>query len=380
MPEPQRWPGPRRAALLAPVALAVLQVLGTLGAAHNQTGRRPVDALALILAALGPLSFYRLPRWPRSVPWFVAAVTVAYLARGYPYGPVFISLALVLVLSVARGARPTAWLVAAAVLAAHFSISATVDVQPWSWAAVLGVGAWTLLVLAAAEIVRVRRDRAVARRASRIDSARRRAGEERLLVAQELHDVIAHHLSLINVQAGVALHLADRRPEQTEPALVAIRDASKEALAGLRSLVDLLRDEQPAPRSPTARLASLDDLVERAGHAGLQVRLTVTGDERALSAPVELAVVRIVQEAVTNVVRHADACRAQVDLAYGADTLTVRVEDNGRGARHPEALPEGNGLRGMRERAHAVGGGLRLAPAALGGLRLEATLPIEEQE
>lgn len=371
----EHWRGPRRAGVIGPSVLAFVQVVGTFGAGHAQPDRRAVDAVAVLLALAGPLVLLLWRRLGPLSPWLVAGVTIAYLARAYPYGPVFVSLAVALVVSVISGHRATAWLVAAAVLVAHFAIVATREGQRWSWPAALGVGAWTLLVLAAAELVRVRRDQAIARRAARVERARHQAGEERLLIAQELHDVIAHHLSLINVQAGVALHLVDRKPEQTEPALVAIKDASKEALAGLRSLVDLLRDEQQAaPRAPTARLSSIDDLVERAGHAGLTMHKSVAGGERTLPDAVEIAAVRIVQEAVTNVIRHAHARRADVHLGYGADVFTVAVDDDGRGV--PGDLAEGNGLRGMRERAHALGGELRVAASKLGGLRVEATLPL----
>ena len=119
--------------------------------------------------------------------------------------------------------------------------------------------------------MRVRRDRAVSYRQATQERRRRQAGEERLRIAQELHDVVAHHMSLINVQAGVALHLADRRPETVEPALRAIKDASKEALGELRSLIDLLRDDDnPAPRAPAPTLAAVDDIVERSGMRALR--------------------------------------------------------------------------------------------------------------
>ncbi len=183
-------------------------------------------------------------------------------------------------------------------------------------------------------------------------------------------------MSLINVQAGVALHLADRKPEQVEPALLAIRDASKEALTELRSLIDVLRlDGAPAPRSPVANLAGLDDIVERSGHAGLQVTKTVTGTVRALPAAVELAAYRIVQEAITNIVRHAHATRAAVTLDYGDDVLSLMIEDDGDGGARLANLVQGNGISGMQERARALGGDLRIAAATSGGLHVEAGLP-----
>ena len=144
---------------------------------------------------------------------------------------------------------------------------------------------------------------------------------------------MAHHMSLINVQAGVALHLLDRHPEQVEPALTAIKSASGEALTEMRSLVGVLRREgEPAPRSPVATLDALGELVERSGQAGLAVSLHRAGEPRPLPAAVDLAAFRVVQEAVTNVVRHAAARHADVVLDYGTDELTVRIEDDGHGA------------------------------------------------
>jgi signal transduction histidine kinase len=231
------------------------------------------------------------------------------------------------------------------------------------------------VVLALAEVVRVRAERAASFRQAAQERRRRQAGEERLRIAQELHDVVAHHLSLINVQAGVALHLAERRPENVEPALRAIKDASGEALGELRSLIDVLRDDAPAPRAPAPTLASLDDIVERSTHAGLQVTKTVEGQSRPLPAAVELAAYRVVQEAITNVVRHAQARRAVVALGYGADRLTVRVDDDGRAGVGEAQLEQGNGLRGMHERAAALGGTLAVGASPIGGLRVELTLP-----
>jgi signal transduction histidine kinase len=240
------------------------------------------------------------------------------------------------------------------------------------------VGAWALVILGAGEILRVRRERTVAAWHARAETERRQANEERLLIARELHDTVAHHMSLINVQAGVALHLVDRRPEQAQTALAVIKDASKEALTELRALVGVLRDEtEAAPRTPAHMLGSLDDLVARSSHAGLTVRKRVDGDVRPLPAAVELAAFRIVQEAITNVVRHSGARSADIALNYGADVLTVQVADDGTGGPRAGSLAEGSGIRGMRERAAALRGTLTLSAAPSGGLRLVATLPLE---
>jgi signal transduction histidine kinase len=179
------------------------------------------------------------------------------------------------------------------------------------------------------------------------------------------------------VQAGVALHLVDRRPEQAQTALQAIKDASKEALTELRTLVGVLRDEtEAAPRSPASMLDSLDDVVARSAHAGLIVTKTVEGDVRRLPAAVELAAFRIVQEAITNVVRHAGAGRADVHLDYRPSVLSVRIDDDGRAGARAAQLEPGSGLRGMQERAASLGGTLTVGASPSGGIRIQATLPI----
>jgi signal transduction histidine kinase len=195
-----------------------------------------------------------------------------------------------------------------------------------------------------------------------------------LRIAQELHDVVAHHISLINVQAGVALHLGDTRPEQTATALAAIKDASKEALVEMRSIVGILRDtDEQAPRAPVPGLARLDELVGRTAQAGLDVRTSIQGDPRALPVRVDAAAYRIIQESLTNIVRHANASRATVRVGYGDTAVTVQIDDDGRTGGVPPT--EGNGITGMRERATALGGTFDAGPAG-GGFRVTARLPL----
>jgi signal transduction histidine kinase len=358
----------RPRAIVGAVALAVFQVVGTFGASHNQTGHRDVDALTIAIAVLTALSLVQVVRWPRQVMWFVVGLIVVYLVRDYAYGPVFASLGIAAVVTVVRGHRLTAWLG----LATGVAVLSVATDESWSWGWFSGVVAWALLVLAVAEVIRIRRERISASRQARAEAGRRRANEERLQIARELHDVVAHHISLINVQAGVALHIVDRRPEQAETALQAIKDASKEALVELRSLVGILRDDdEAAPRKPTGTLASLDDLVERSGHAGLAVTKTVEGSARPLGSSVELAALRIIQEAITNVIRHSGASRAAITLRYGERDLTVTIEDDGRGL----TSGEGTGIVGMRERAEALGGTLSVGTGSPKGVRVRAVLP-----
>jgi len=367
----------RLSQLLWPVVLAFFQVSGTIGAGTNQPERRGVDALALLIAVAGPLSLIAVKRRPREVMGFVATISLIYLARDYAYGPVFATLAIATVFTVVRGHRSTAWLGLGTVVAGAFALRATLADEPWSWEWFSGVLAWSLLVLAIAEVIRIRRERISAARRARRESTRRRANEERLQIARELHDVVAHHISLINVQAGVALHIVDRRPEQARTALEAIKDASKEALVELRSLVGVLREEgEAAPRAPTGSLATLDDLVERTSYAGLAVRKSVEGQVRPLPAAVELAAVRIVQEAITNVVRHAGDHTADIIIRYDPGEVAVTVQDDGRGMVGNGS--DGTGVTGMRERAEALGGSLDLGTGRAGGVRVRARLPMRD--
>ena len=369
-----RW---RAFAVVGPMVLGVVQVAGTIGATHRQPERRGVDALAIVLALAGPVALIFLRRHTVQVLWFVSAVTLVYLLRGYAYGPVILSAVVAVLVAVVRGHRTAAWLAAGFLYVGHFSLRPMFRDEGWSWGQALGVGAWALVILIVGEMARVRRERAIAAGQIRAETERRQVNEERLRIARELHDVVAHHMSLINVQAGVALHLVDRRPEQAQTALAAIKDASKEALVELRALVGVLRDEtEAAPRAPASTLASLDGLIERSGHAGLTVRKLVGGDVRPLPAAVELAAFRIIQEAITNIVRHSGARHADVRLGYGADMLTVEVADDGSGNAPVDALEEGSGIRGMRERAVALGGTLAMDASPSGGTRVAAALPL----
>ena len=373
-----RWGPGRPPRVPMAVALAVFQVLGTLGAAQGQPERRPLDLLGLALLLTGPVALACLTRRSRVpvVTVLVGAATALYLVLGYPYGPVVASLVVALVAAVVTGHRLTAWLVAAGVLTAHAVAVVRDPGRGWSWAGAAATLAWALLVLALGEVVRVRRERALSHRRALAEERRRRAGEGRLRIAQELHDVVAHHMSLINVQASVALHLREAHPEQVDEALRVIKGASKEALVELRSLIDVLREgDEPAPRHPAASLAALDDLVERSRYAGLAVTTHVTGPAAPLAAGVELAAYRVVQEAVTNVVRHSGAAHAEVAVEHGPGSLVVRVDDDGHGVGDGATLDEGHGIRGMRERAASLGGDVRVEPSPLGGLRVTATFP-----
>jgi len=208
--------------------------------------------------------------------------------------------------------------------------------------------------------------------------ARRRAMEERLRIARELHDSLTHTISVICVQAGVAVHLARKRGEDVPPALLAIQEAGLEAARELRTTLSVLRSPDDGDSSG---LGHLDSLVARAQAAGVPVTVTVTGAECPLSPEVDQAAYRIVQEALTNVGRHAGHACASVHLHYTREVLSVQVDDDGPGASasNGSVRPAGHGLGliGMRERVAALGGRLHAGPRADGGFRVHAELPVQ---
>lgn len=207
---------------------------------------------------------------------------------------------------------------------------------------------------------------------TREEAAARRAVEERLRIARELHDSLTHSISVVQVQAGVAAHLARKRGEEVSPALLAIQEASADAARELRATLGVLRGDDEADGSGLDRLPHL---VARMRSAGLPASVTVTGTPRPLPPDVDQAAYRIVQEALTNITRHAGQASASVHLCYGAGGLTVQVDDDGTGAPQRPAVP-GLGLIGMRERVSALGGRLQAGPRPDGGFRVRAELPV----
>jgi signal transduction histidine kinase len=376
------------------VTVAVLVAVAQLGlttlAAHRQPDRQALDLLAYLLLAAGPVALLWRRRSPALVLAAVMASSVLYFALGYPYGPAWLALIVAFWTAVTGGARRFAWATAVVGLAAYFTLAALLDrVAPATAATIAAHLGWLLLVLSVSEVGLAARQRRQAAERTRAEEARRRAGEERMRIARELHDVLAHNISLINVQAGVALHLMDEQPGQSRTALVAIKQASNDALGELRSVLDVLRqgDEAP-PRTPASGLAHLDRLVAGAEATGLEVRTRVEGIPRPLPAGTDLAAYRIVQESLTNVTRHAGPASATVLVRYGPADLTVQVDDDGRGPAAPGGGPgptgaangNGNGIRGMRERVAALGGELTTGPRPGGGFRVLAHLPLEPAE
>ena len=238
------------------------------------------------------------------------------------------------------------------------------------WLVSLGVAGVAVLQWRA--YVREVEQRAEDAERTRDEVARRRAVEERLRIARELHDSLTHSISVIKMQAGVAAHLARKRGEEPPPALLAIQEASTDAARELRSTLDVLRrDGEPNGNG----LDRLTTLVERAGSAGVPTTVRVVGDRRPLPAETDQAAYRVVQEALTNVARHGGpAAAAAVHVAFAARELTLRVDDDGRGA--PGEPEPGHGLTGMRERVTALGGTLHAGPGEDGGFSVRVTLPL----
>jgi signal transduction histidine kinase len=216
---------------------------------------------------------------------------------------------------------------------------------------------------------------------AREELARRAVVEERLRLARELHDVVAHAMSVIAVQSGVGAHVANTQPKEARRSLAAIEATSRAALEELRRLLGVLRqeDEPQGDLAPVPGLADLDSLLAEVSKAGLAVKLRVNGTRPPLPAGVDLSAYRIVQEALTNVVKHAGPARAQVVVGYRDQDITVEVIDDGRGAVPPASdgrVGTGHGLIGMRERVQAFGGDLQVGPRPDGGFRVVARLPL----
>jgi signal transduction histidine kinase len=384
----RRWHGsPVRDAVLALVVTALL-VLGSLGEGnpknpsdHAQFRGHPVPhpGAALLLVAAACLALAWRCRWPVPVlAVSVGAVTV-YSLLGYVNGASLIAPVLALYAVAVRVSTRQA--VAAAVVTLAVLMTATAVRNPFGH---ISGGGFDLLpgMVAAALFAGIAVANRRAYAASLLDraeqDARRRVDEERLRIARELHDVVAHTMATINVQAGVAAHVLSTRPEAAAESLQAIKAASKEGLRELRAILNVLRQADDAdPTQPAPGTAQLEALITGARRAGLETAFTVTGDPVRLPAAVDLAAYRIVQESLTNAIRHAGPATAAVSLSYREDELQIEVTDTGQGP-PAGATSAGHGLAGMRERAAAVGGTLQAAPGPGGGYRVAARLPLTD--
>lgn len=368
---PERFRPPPAFTLVAPVVVSLLvQVPAAIGIAVWLHAGWAAGLAQVVLAAAGPLALLASRRFPGPTVAVVAALALVDVLFAPDAGPPYIALAFAIVLAVARGA--VVWAVVSVVVAwvAAVSIGASLGV---SWhpfrialttallAACFGIGAF----------VRTRRERAAAFRA---EAARRRQTaeeRERVRIARELHDVIGHALSQINVQASVGLHLMERDPAQARTALEHIKSTSKTALEEVRSVLGVIRGDGDAPLAPLAELAELPRLVAGLASPGFEVEL-VDRIEAPPGRAVQFAAYRIVQEALTNVVRHAGATRAVVTVERLGDELLLTVDDDGGGM---GGAGEGSGILGMRERAALLGGSVDVDRSPRGGTRVTARLP-----
>lgn len=340
----------------------------------------------VLLAAIGCSALLWRRRRPFGVLTLALCCGVVFQVLGVRESPLVISPVLVSVYTVAlmthRRTACTAASVSAAVL-----VGAAVVWGSKSWLEPDNVAtlAWTALPAAVGDGMRSRRayvtaveERAEHAERTREQEAQQRVAAERVRIARELHDIVAHHIALINAQAGVAVHLLERRPEGILTALEAIRDTSRSALDELRVTVGLLRqpDDPVAPRDPVPGLAQVPALLESFERVGLAVKHTRKGMAEPLEPAVDLAAYRIVQESLTNVRKHSGADHARLFLHYRPERLTIIVEDDGTAAPHSPRPGAGHGLIGMSERAATIGGTLHASPCPEGGFRVTAELPL----
>lgn len=374
---------------LIPVVVAAVQLAGSVGARHRPGSDlqwAPLNWFGYLLLLAGPAALLLRTVYPYAVLWVVLSITVIYQAAGFGYGPIFLSLIVAFLTAATVGPR---WRTYPLPVLGWFLVVWLVPLAraepPPAVVVSTGIAAWLTVLVAVAEGIRQRRAVLDARRQRKAAMAReaqseqeRRATQARLSIARELHDVLAHSLSMINVQSSVALELLDQHPERVAPALAAIKDASRHAISDVHSLVDALRTEQGPPTAPTPGIADLDSLVVSARATGLTVTTTVHGEPRPVPAVIDVAAARIVQESLTNVVRHSTAEHATVTVTYGPDALIVSVDDDGRPL---SAGPSsgGSGIVGMRERARALGGNLSVRRPPGGGFSVRATFPLLDE-
>ena len=348
---------------------------------------RAPDPLSLVLMTLGAAALAFRRRAPRRVLALAGGASVVESVTGDPRAPVAMCAVVALYTVASTTDRPTTWRIGLLTTTVLTGTAMIAGPLPWYAQENLAIFAWTGIGATAGDAVRSRRAfvRAIRERAERAErtreeEARRRVAEERLRIARDLHDVVAHHIALINVQAGVAAHVMDRRPDQAKEALAHVREASRSALGELRATVGLLRQsgDPEAPTEPAPGLDRLDELAGTFRSAGLRVEVARADQGTVLPAAVDLAAYRIVQEALTNVRKHAgDAAKAEVSVVRVGPHIENTVLDDGTGDDQDGAPGGGHGLLGMRERVAALRGTLTTGPRYGGGFRVHAILPVE---
>ncbi|MGY5045162.1 sensor histidine kinase [Streptomyces sp. 900105755] len=350
-------------------------------------GIRVPDPLSLLLMTLAAAALVFRRHAPKTVLAVTGAASVVECVTGDPRAPVAMAAVIALFTVAATTDRRTT--LRAGLLTMTVLTAAAMAAGPLPWYAQenLAIFAWTGIGATAGDAVRSRRavfqairERAERAERTREEEARRRVAEERLRIARDLHDVVAHHIALVNVQAGVAAHVMDKRPDQAKEALGHVREASRSALNELRATVGLLRQsgDPEAPTEPAPGLHVLDELADTFRNAGLRVEVARADQGTTLPAAVDLAAYRIIQEALTNVQKHAGPeATAEVSVVRVGPHIEVTVLDDGAGE---ETAPEeggGHGLLGMRERVTALRGTLTTGPRYGGGFRVHAILPVK---
>ncbi|MDO0915558.1 histidine kinase [Streptomyces sp. DT2A-34] len=381
-------------ALDAALAVGVLacMVAGSFVDPHGKNGvtwgMRTPDALSLLLITLGAAALVFRRRAPLLVLALTGSVSLVECVSADPRAPVAMSAVIALYTVASTTDRTTTWRVGLLTITALTGAAMLAGPLPWYAQENLGIFAWTGIGATAGDAVRSRRavvaairERAERAERTREEEARRRVAEERLRIARDLHDVVAHHIALVNVQAGVAAHVMDKRPDQAKEALAHVREASRSALNELRATVGLLRQsgDPEAPTEPAPGLARLDELAGTFRSAGLQVEVARADEGTTLPAAVDLAAYRVIQEALTNVQKHAGPeAKAKVSVVRVGPNIEITVLDDGAGDDDP---PEGggHGLLGMRERVTALRGTLATGPRYGGGFRVHAILPVKSR-
>jgi signal transduction histidine kinase len=379
-----RW----RPAWLVDVAVAALCLVVDVSVVFDQlrdSGLGAGGAAAAMLAAVvGPLSLVWRQRRPQLVMGVVLATGGVLWAVGLPpigHGPTVI-VAMFTVGATLPRRLSLMWLgIVLGAVAVHQRLTWWVDGTSFAGNLVLLTGAWWM-----GDAARRRREEGAAHaaRAEQLATAQeelavRAVAEERLQIARELHDVVAHTMSAIAVQAGTGRVSFDQEPEVARASLAQIETLSRDALGEMRHLLAVLRpgDGPTAVRAPVASLQDLDRLVVTSAAAGVAVDVRVEGEPRPLPAGLDVTAFRIIQEALTNIARHGRTDHADVAICYGSDAVVIEIDNDGPLV-STTARPGGVGIVGMRERALAVGGTLVAAPNPAGGFRVVASLPMAD--
>jgi signal transduction histidine kinase len=390
-----RLPVPVQDALLV-VFVALFQIRGTLLVTPGQIDVRPLTEpghLGYALLAGSAVALLVRRRWPAGVFIVVAVIDAAYYLVGYPDGPGWVALFVALYTLTAHGDGYRSLQTVTAGIAALTTVwLLTADLWPLNDAGwvFFRIGA-AVMAAALGESVRGHRviaaeagERAARAEQSREDEARRRVDAERLRIAREVHDAVAHALSVVNVQAAVTAHVLDRRPEQARATLQTIERVSARALQDLRATLGVLRQETQHTHAEAPGLDQLEQLAATARQAGLQVHLDVWSPDSPLPDTVKHATYRVVQESLTNVIRHAGPATVTITLHADAHVWDILIVDDGLPASGDDDGPSigglgGRGIVGMRERAALLGGQLTAGTQPAGGWRVHARIPLQPE-